>query len=139
MAQRLRCFIKIYGHILDHSYTLSTLGQIMQSNKTTNCSLKNLSDTDPTKKDDYKLNKGRFVALYCTDLSFIDSTPCSSSIRGIKSSHFVCVAQQQGCVLSVGGVAAHIDYCGKAQLLPAARRCVTSRLQLPKTLIFLYL
>ena len=36
------------------------------------------------------------------------------------------MAQQQGCVVSVGGAAAYIDYCGKAQLPHAASRCVTS-------------
>ncbi len=54
------------------------------------------------------------------------------------SVHFVCVAKQQGCVVSVGGGAAYIDHCGKAQLLHAASKCVMSPeapcLQLPKCL-----
>lgn len=94
----------------------------MQSNSTNHNYSVNLSDAGSTKMHDYKLNKDTFVSLCCTDLAFTESTPRGFSNRGARSSHFVCAAQQQGRVVSVGGVAAYIDYCGRAQLLHAASR-----------------
>lgn len=115
-----------------------TLNHTMQSNSTNHNYSVNLSDAGSTKMHDYELNKDTFVSLCCTDLAFTESTPRGFSNRGARSSHFVCAAQQQGRVVSVGGVAAYIDYCGRAQLLHAASRRDVSLpcMQLPKIQIF---
>lgn len=57
----------------------------------------------------------RFVSLRLMDSGFAESTlPRRVSIRAPTGSHFGGVAQRQGRVVSVGGVTAYIDYCGKA-------------------------
>lgn len=69
---------------------------------------------------------------------FWSSAPCCVSMRGMRISHSSCVAEQHGCLFSVGGAAASIDYCGKARLLQAESTwhlwCLIIKLKIKSTI-----